>query len=334
MATGTTTRATRDSSRCYPPSGQGILARLFLTGAQYNRDMAVRPTRSAASRHPSHLTRRTFLGVAAGASVGLALYAGEISRHELVLERRTIYIPGLPEAFAGMRIAQISDIHFAEFTEPFFVHRAVAQINAIRPDMVLLTGDYISMGPIEKSQAEKYAPLVAEILAGIECKQRYGVLGNHDWMVNGAMVVDSLEQVQIPILRNENLPIERDGARIWLAGCMDALSWECDLNKTMPASARKDNERVILMAHEPDILPAVAKLNAADLMLSGHTHGGQVRLPFLPPILLPTLGKIYVEGHFRMGRTQLYVNRGIGAVALPFRFRCPAEITEITLQPA
>jgi predicted MPP superfamily phosphohydrolase len=89
-----------------------------------------------------------------------------------------------------------------------------------------------------------------------------------------------------------------------------------------------------MMVHEPDVLPAVARLDGVDLMLSGHTHGGQVRLPFLPPLLLPDLGRHYVEGHFQLGRTQLYVNRGIGAVGLPFRFRCPSEITELTLQPA
>jgi predicted MPP superfamily phosphohydrolase len=88
------------------------------------------------------------------------------------------------------------------------------------------------------------------------------------------------------------------------------------------------------MVHEPDMLPAVAHTNAVDLMLSGHTHGGQVRIPLLPPLMLPPLGRRYVEGLFQFGRTQLYVNRGIGAVALPFRFRCPAEITQLTLQPA
>ena len=296
--------------------------------------MAPVTTRPAPAAAHSLLTRRAFLGLGGGAAVGLALYAGEIGRHELVLERRTIRIAGLAETFAGLRIAQLSDIHFAEYTEPFFVERAVREINRLRPNLVLLTGDFVTMAPIEKHRAEKYAPLVAAILGRIECAHRYAVLGNHDWMVNADAVIDSLKAVGIPLLRNQNLPFERDGARFWIAGLMDALSWESDLNKTMPAHALKDKEPVILMAHEPDILPAVARLNAVDLMLSGHTHGGQVRLPFLPPLLLPPLGKRFVEGHFQMGRTQLYVNRGLGAVGLPFRFNCPAELTELTLQPA
>ena len=281
----------------------------------------------------SLLTRRAFLGLGAGVVTGLAVYSGEFARHELVIERRTISIPGLPEAFAGIRLAQLSDIHFMEYTEPFFVEQAVREINRLRPDIVLLTGDFISMAPVEKSRAVAYAPTYAGLRAKIECPYRYGVLGNHDWMVNGDAVIDSLRAVGIPVLRNQNLPFERDGARIWIAGIMDALSWESDLDKTMPTHAAK-NEPVLLMAHEPDILPAVARLNAVDLMLSGHTHGGQVRLPFLPPLMLPPLGKRFVEGHFRMGRTQLYVNRGLGSVGLPFRFNCPPELTELTLRPA
>ena len=292
---------------------------------------AAEPLRST---HRSQVTRRVFLGALGAVTVGLALDAGEVARHDLRLERRTIQISGLPEAFAGLRIAQISDIHFCEFTEPFFVRDAVRRLNALRPDVVLLTGDFLTMGPVVKTQSEKYASVVAEILGGITCPYRYGVLGNHDWMVNGKMVIAALESIGVPVLYNQSIPFERDGARIWIAGIMDALSWESNLNDAVPPTANRDKEKVILMAHEPDILPAVARLNAFDLMLSGHTHGGQVRLPFLPPLFLPPLGKRYVEGHFRMGRTQLYVNRGIGAVGVPFRFRCPAELTEITLQPA
>ncbi len=289
---------------------------------------------SASSSGQSLVTRRAFLGAAGGAAVGLALYAGEIGRHDLVTERRVIRIRGLAEAFAGLRIVQISDVHYAEYTEPFFVERMVHEVNRLKPDIVLITGDFICMGPMNHTSAEKYAPVVAEMLGRITCAHRYAVLGNHAWMVNGDLVVASLKAVGIPILHNANLPFERDGARLWIAGIMDALSWESDVEKSLPVHAEKDREPVLLMAHEPDILPAVARLNAVDLMLSGHTHGGQVRLPFLPPLLLPPLGKRFVEGHFTMGRTQLYVNRGIGAVGLPFRFRCPSEITELTLQPA
>jgi len=296
--------------------------------------MASVMTRPALAPPASLVTRRTFMGLAGATAAGLALYSSEFCRHDLVIERRTVYLKGLAEAFSGLRIVQISDIHFAEFTEPFLVRHAVNEINRLKPDIVLLTGDFISMAPVAKAATEKYIPVIAELLSHIQCPQRWGILGNHDWMVNGDMIVEAMSAVNIPILRNANLPFERDGARFWIAGVMDALSWEWDLDKTLPAHAHKDGEPVVLMAHEPDILPAVARRNQVDLMLSGHTHGGQVRLPFLPPMLLPPLGKRFVEGHFQMGGTQLYVNRGIGTVELPFRLNCPPELTELTLQPA
>ena len=91
-----------------------------------------------------------------------------------------------------------------------------------------------------------------------------------------------------------------------------------------------DAAPMIVMAHEPDVLPRVASYGV-DLMLSGHTHGGQVRFPFVPPMYLPPLGRIYVEGMFRLGNTHMYVNRGIGAVNLPIRLNCQPEITQFTL---
>ena len=189
------------------------------------------------------------------------------------------------------------------------------------------------MAPIAKQKAEDYAPLCAAILGALECPLRYGVLGNHDWMVNATVVLASMHAVGIRMLQNEYLPLERDGKRIWLTGLADALSQELDIPKAIPPHALADKEPVLLMGHEPDTLDMVSPFGV-DLMLSGHTHGGQVRLPFMPPFFLPPLGEKYVAGHFKRGRTQLYVNRGIGAVGLPFRFNCPSEITEITLRPA
>ncbi len=287
----------------------------------------------AAGLPASCLTRRGFLGMAGAAAVGVGLYAGEIARHELVTERRTISIEQLPDSFAGFRIAQISDFHYASYTEPFYLRRVVERVNALRPDVVLLTGDFVSMAPLERSKSIEYAPLCAAILGKLSCPLRYGVLGNHDWVVGGPAVIEALRAVGIPILTNEYLPLERDGKRVWLAGVADALSPAIDIERAVPPHARGDKEPVLLMCHEPDVLAAVAQYGV-DLMLSGHTHGGQVRLPFLPPYFLPPLGKRYVEGHFAKGRTQLYVNRGIGAVGLPFRFNCPSEITEITLRRA
>jgi predicted MPP superfamily phosphohydrolase len=278
------------------------------------------------------VTRRQFLGLSGLSVLGMVFYAGEIARHELDIVQRTIVIPGLPDSFKGFRIVQLSDIHFKEFTEAFFVKLAVHEINGLKPDLVALTGDFVSYGPIDKRRSIPWFQECAQLLTRIRCPQRYAVLGNHDCIVNEAAAKDALNAHGIPVLINQAVPLERDGKRIWLAGLADALEGKVrpDFDKAIPNTARLDNECVILMAHEPDILPRVAKYDV-DLMLSGHTHGGQVRLPFLPPVHLPPLGRKYIEGHFQLGRTQLYVNRGIGTVDMPFRFNCPPEITVLTL---
>jgi len=283
-----------------------------------------------APKQPKRFTRRSFLKLSGLSALGLAAYAGEISRHEISIERHSIHIPRLPDSFRGLRIVQISDVHYAEYTEPFFVKLVVHEINRLKPDVVLLTGDFISFGPLPQHFGARFANPCAEILQRIQCPQRYAVLGNHDAIVDAPAVTDALTTHNIPVLHNRAVPLERDGRRLWIAGLGDSCVQQADLGRAVPKASRSGNEPVILMSHEPDILPDVAKYNV-DLMFSGHTHGGQIRIPFMPPMNLPTLGRDYVEGLFRVGPTQLYVNRGIGAVGLPFRFRCPPEITVVTL---
>jgi hypothetical protein len=133
---------------------------------------------------------------------------------------------------------------------------------------------------------------------------------------------------------NQHLPLERNGSRIWLCGIADAGTSLPDLNLTIP---KAPDGPVILMAHEPDFADVVVqhpRFPLIDLMLSGHSHGGQIRLPFTGPLVLPPMGRKYPEGHYRFKQMQLYVNRGIGTVGLPFRLNCPPEITVVTLQPA
>jgi uncharacterized protein len=278
------------------------------------------------------LTRRSFLKAAGLAVVGLPLYAAEISRHEISIERHTFYLDRLPEAFRGFRIVQISDFHYAEYTEAFFLREVVRRVNRLEPDAVVYSGDYVTIGFFSQARTKGYAYECAEILSGVECPLRYAVLGNHDSTFAEPAVTDALAIHGIKLLKNSFMPLELSGRRLWLAGSGDAVYKQMDLDKSIPPAALTDGEPVILMVHEPDVLPIAARYNV-DLMLSGHTHGGQIRFPFVPPMHLPPLGRRYVEGFYCLGPTQLYVNRGIGAVGVPFRFNCPPEITEITLQP-
>jgi hypothetical protein len=283
-----------------------------------------------------HISRRRFLQISALSAVGgLAFYSGMWERHHLEVVEQTIQIRRLPDAFAGLRIAQVSDIHYDEYTEPYFVREMVTRINALRADVVVLTGDFVSYGPLPRSFGARLSNPCAEVLSGITCPYRFASLGNHDAVVGSAIVADALNAHGIPVLLNNAVPLERDGARLWFAGIRSSQEESADLSAAVPRHAAA-NEPVVLLAHEPDFATKVARHGGVDLMLSGHTHGGQVRLPIIgtPQGLLPAGGRRFVCGHFSLGPLQLYVNRGIGTVGLPIRFRCPPELTLITLQPA
>ncbi|AXC15004.1 metallophosphoesterase [Acidisarcina polymorpha] len=279
-------------------------------------------------RNPS---RRTFLKAGALAVGGLILYSGEVERHWIDIQHVTVKLPNLPPDFKGFRIAQLADFHYGEYSEPSFIRACIKATNALRPDLVALTGDFISAGPMVRRISAQFAYHCADLLARLECKKKFAVMGNHDAMVGIADVTDALRTRGIEVLHNSSVPVERGAARLWIAGVADILiGKQADLAAAIPKQRDRATEPLILMAHEPDYADQV-RGSGVDLMLSGHTHGGQIRIPFLPLNHLPPLGEKYVEGLFRLGDLQLYVTRGIGTVEVPFRFRCPPEITLITL---
>jgi predicted MPP superfamily phosphohydrolase len=292
------------------------------------------PSQQRPSSSP-RFSRRNLLVGGALSVAAIGVYATELERHFIEVVDQTFKIPGLPEAFHGFRIAQLSDIHLEWFTEDFFLREAVRKINALKPDLVLTTGDYISNNSSgTDNRAYAAMPHCGAILRGIECPQRYAILGNHDVNVDAAAVTSMLTTYEMNPLVNRYVPIERGGHHIWLAGLDDAESGNPDLELAVP---EKPDAPVILMCHEPDFMDVISHHPRAphiDLVLSGHSHGGQVRMPFAGPLLLPPLGKKYSMGRYQFDNIQLYVNRGIGTVGLPLRFNCAPEITHITLQPA
>lgn len=279
-------------------------------------------------------TRRAFLVGAGAAALGLAAYSGTHARHEIEVTHRTFAIANLPDAFVGMRLVQLSDIHLEEYTEASYFEQVIHRTNALNPDMVLLTGDFISRGPAPRRVALRAAGLAAELISGLKAPQRVAVLGNHDVGVDADWVVRELEAHGTPVLVDSYLPLERKMERLYICGSDDAGTRTPDPSLAIPADPRAP---VIYLVHEPDYIDIFRnhpRFPLVDLMLSGHTHGGQVRLPLVGPLVLPPMGKKYVEGHFSFGKLQLYVNRGIGTVGLPFRLNCPSEITHMTLQRA
>lgn len=280
-------------------------------------------------------TRRNFLAgaaISAAALSGVAVYANEVARHELEVTQRTFYLRNLPAAFEGFRVAQISDIHLDEFMEDFFLREIIDRVNSLEPDLLLVTGDFVSRGPLPMSISLAAAGRCAELLKSLQCPLRFGILGNHDFMVGSAFIRRHMEANGLPLLVNQTVRIERGGQHIFLGGLDDVSLGQPNLNEAVPAAP---DAPVLLMCHEPDYANIVAghpRGPLVDLIFAGHTHGGQVRIPGLPPLELPPHGKIYVEGHFLVGTSQLYVNRGVGTVGLPFRLNCPPEITVATLR--
>jgi len=281
-------------------------------------------------------SRRSFLKSSMWGVAGLAFYSGAIERHWIDVSHRDISLPGLPAVFDGLRIAQLSDIHMDEFTEPLFLRHAIDLINQAQPDMVVLTGDYVSYGLSSIKYTADAAWQCANILREIRCRPLYAVLGNHDLQFGEEEVNAALMANDIIVLTNAYVPIERAGGRIWLTGTDDPVNGRPDLDLAVPASIRNiHNEPIVMLSHAPDYVDDLLKHpagRAISLMLSGHTHGGQIRLPLMGPLWLPVLGRKYFDGRFQFGHLQLCVNRGLGTVGVPFRFNCPPEISLITLR--
>jgi predicted MPP superfamily phosphohydrolase len=277
------------------------------------------------------ITRRRFLyGTAAAvAVVGGDSIAWEPNRPRIV--RKDFLLPRWPERLNGFTIALLSDFHYDPAFSVHPLHASIPLVNALRPDLIALTGDFVSVpffGNEKKAaaDAEPCASLLRQMNAPCGL---WAVLGNHDWNTDPGHVTRALAAEGIRVLANESVAIERDGSRFWLAGVNDVISRTADLKKTLhvvPAG-----ESVVLLAHEPDFADHAA-LFPIDLQLSGHSHGGQVRIPMLPPLYLPDMAKKYVMGTYQIGPLILYTNAGLGTVDVPIRLNCPPEITLLTLR--
>ncbi len=268
------------------------------------------------------------------AAVGIAAIAADstlIEPNRPRLIRKEIALRRWPSQLNGFTIALLSDFHYDPYFSVHPIRSAVEVVNGLQPDLIALTGDFVSVPLVGNSargaaDAEPCAQLLAKLRAphGV-----WSVLGNHDVFSNADRVTNALDAAGIPILLNKSVTIEKDGARFWLGGVDDVLGGNADLPGTLRRVPRE--ETVVLMVHEPDYADYVAGY-PVDLQLSGHTHGGQVRFPFMRPLYLPALAKKYVQGLFKIRDLTLYTNAGIGTVELPVRWNCPPEITFITVR--
>jgi len=242
----------------------------------------------------------------------------------LTVEHQQIDLRRLPKALEGFRIVQLSDVHHGPFSSKAQIERAVETANRLKPDIIALTGDYIS-------RERQYAAPCAEMLGHL--KARYGVyavLGNHDHWTDAALITDLFRAEGIRVLINEGMRFEQQGAAFWLAGVDDTMVGLEDLPLALAGAAK--NEMKLLLAHNPIILRRAARA-AVDLVLSGHTHGGQVAWRSESSASGRPRRRL-LKGLGRQGNTQIYVTRGLGTVVLPIRYGCPPEVSLLELRCA
>lgn len=242
----------------------------------------------------------------------------EISETDIWLQR-------LSPWHEGLKIAHLTDIHHSLFTSLEDVQRAVHLSNRLRPDVVALTGDYVTLSP-------SYIWPVARALGKLRARLGvFAVLGNHDFQVDPQQITRALRAQHIRVLRNAHHALRAHSATLWLVG-VDDLGWGSDDFSTALRSIPVRDPK-ILLCHNPLGIRRAAQ-HGIDLMLSGHTHGGQVRLPVVGSLYRSKLGERFVEGWNRLAGTQIYVSRGIGKVLVPIRVGCPPEIACLRLRRA
>lgn len=279
------------------------------------------------------ISRRKFLYAGGILLGGAALGAdGLYQSFQPHLVQIEIPLARLPKAFDGFRIVHMSDFHFEHHFSEVPIRKAAEIVNGLKPDLVALTGDFVTVPVFETRNRIRKAALTvtpcAEILAGINAP-KYGILGNHDVIADAYRIVRALQNHGIPVLRNHSVPLERGSDRIWLVGIDDLLRGSPDLGQALQPVP--PDEATILMAHEPDTADQ-ASFARVDLQLSGHSHGGQIWIPGIGAPWLPPLARKYPRGLYKIRDLTLYTNIGIGTIRAPIRINCPPEITLITLR--
>lgn len=274
------------------------------------------------------LSRRRFLrGLVATPLIGVAgvsAYASLVEPHYYWISETDIFIRNLPERFENFRITQLTDIHHSRILGIDQIRHVVDLAQRTKPDMFVLTGDYATT-------YRRYIEPCAEALASLNAPEGvWAVLGNHDHYTDPELTARSLERQHIAVLNNANTTLQRGPDSLQLSG-IDDWSWNAtDWNRAF--TGLKPATPTILLSHQPSVLDLDQTQNVA-LILSGHTHGGQIRVPLLgAPARLAMADLKYDRGLFRRGETQLYVSSGTGEIGLPVRFGARPEIAVLRLK--
>lgn len=284
-----------------------------------------------------HVSRRDFLKVVKTiifdtflVGIGGSIYSTLIEPLWFDIVEVPISLPHLSKAFSGFRVLQISDIHAGEQFMPGHLEEIVHKILELKPDIVLITGDFVYSSPMMTNEILKATEdLLAQISASIPA---FAVMGNHDHWWDVARVREMLQRANVNELANDFFTIQKEDAMLHICGVDDFYERKSDLGLIL--STLPEEGCAILMAHEPDFADNSSASGRFDLQVSGHSHGGQVVIPFIGPLVLPNYGRKYPSGYYMVGNMHQYTNRGLGMVFPYVRFLCRPEITVFTLNSA
>ena len=271
------------------------------------------------------MNRRKFIQYALCGGIGslIASYPVFIERNIVQINRYKIPIDNLPESFNGIRLVQLTDLHLGFMVSESFIARIVHKTNQLKPDIIICTGDYVHKRN-STEEIDKVWPILSKL------KAKYGVfsvLGNHDHWADFERSMYWLERSGQNI-RYACKQIYKGKERILIAGAGDY--WEDDLNIDKTFSCSDQDDCRVLLSHNPDSVDT--KYNTSlSLVISGHTHGGQVVIPFFGPPKLPVKNKEYSSGLIDAGKTKVFISKGIGWAIYPVRFNCYPEIAILEL---
>jgi predicted MPP superfamily phosphohydrolase len=279
------------------------------------------------------VSRRGFLRAAVGGGAALTLagtggfaYAREVEPWWFEVCEHDLALPGLPDAFAGLTIAHISDLHFGRWMSPENLAPALHAVQGLGADIIVVTGDLISR--VTHGEPD----MVVQALSQLSAREGvFVVLGNHDWWVGGSIIAESVGRSSATLLDNRHVMLRRGRQTLYMAGVDDVWVGRHDLATALDGVP--SDGRVILLAHEPDFADIACRDRRILLQLSGHSHGGQVCVPGYGGLHFPPWARKYSRGLYRLGELTHYTNRGLGMVTLPLRFCCRPEITRFTLWP-
>jgi predicted MPP superfamily phosphohydrolase len=293
------------------------------------------------ARQPKNLvidqrrSRRQFLKWLGGGLLGTAAlgvggytYASTIEPGWVSIEQIELTLPRLAQPFDGFRLVQISDIHLSEALTGEQLADIAETILLLRPDLVAITGDFVDHVQGLKRSISDISEALKPLASSVQVA---AVLGNHDYWTGHQAVRTMLHETGIKELPNDLIDLEREGSHLYIAGVDDYWERYARLS-TVLQNIHDPDGAVVLLAHEPDYADISRQSGRIDLQISGHSHGGQVVLPFVGPPILPSYAERYPSGLYALPGMFQYTNRGLGTIPPRVRFNCRPEISSFTLR--